>query len=172
MSVGQYELAEEARRVELVLSPDDDFTKWGIGLALLLQGKTSEALQYFDENLDAQHPLRWHGKVLALHDLGRTDEALAELAKLLEVDPGTPIIHWLIGTAYAGIGETDKAFAYLEKQREEGRWLFTSVAESPLYANLPADPRWESFMASVGRDPDFLASVEFNPTLPSEINLK
>jgi tetratricopeptide (TPR) repeat protein len=169
MSAGQYELAEEAYRVQLVLEPDNDnWTGWGIGLALLLQGKANEALQYFDENMDDM-PLRWHGKTLALNDLGRTDDARSELDKLLEVDPGTPIIHWLIGTAYAWIGETDKAFASFEKQREQGSMVFTSVGDSPLYANLPDDPRWQPFLASVGRDPDFLASVEFNPTFPSEI---
>lgn len=172
MSAGQYELAEETYRVQLILNPGDDLAKWGIGRALLLQGKASEALQYLDENLDASHPLLWHGKTLALHDLGRDDDARSELAKLHEVDPREPIIHWIIGTAYAWIGETDKAFAAFEKQREQGFMVFTSVAESPLYANLPDDPRWQSLMASVGRDPDFLASVEFNPTLPAEIRLQ
>jgi TolB-like protein/Flp pilus assembly protein TadD len=171
MNAGQYESAEEAYRVQLVLDPDNSsWTGWGIGLALLLQGKANEALQYFDENMDDM-PLRWHGKALALYNLGRSDDARSELAKLLEVDPGTPNIHWFIGTVYAWIGETDKAFASLEKQREEGLKIFTSVGDSPLYANLPDDPRWQSFLASVGRDPDFLASVEFNPTLPFEIRL-
>ena len=173
MHTGQYSAAEEACRVQLVLNPGSGeySAGWCIGMALLQQGKASEALQYFDENV-GYDPLRWHGKTLALHDLGRDDDARSELAKLHEVDPREPIIHWIIGTAYAWIGETDKAFAAFEKQREQGFMVFTSVAESPLYANLPDDPRWQSLMASVGRDPDFLASVEFNPTLPAEIRLQ
>jgi adenylate cyclase len=170
LDAGQYESAEEAYRMILVLEQSDDaWIHWEIGLALLLQGKAGEALQHFDENIGDNHPLRWHGKTLALHDLGRTDAALAELAKLLEVDPGTPNIYWFFGTAYAWLGATDDAFDFLEKQGEEEPAFFTSMAESPLYANLRNDPRWQPLLASVGLDPDFLASIEFHPTLPAEI---
>ena len=101
--------------------------------------------------------------------LNRTDEALSELARLLEVDPGTPNIYWFIGTAYAWIGATDKAFDFFERQREVNINVFTAMGDSPLYAKLRDDPRWPPFLASVDLDPDFLASVEFNPRLPSEI---
>ncbi len=168
---GQFALAEEVTRVSLVLSPDDGFSQWSIGLALLMQGKSSEALQQFDENLGDDHPLRWQGRALALHSLGRTDEARSELAKLLEVGAGVPIIHWLIGTAYAWIGETDEAFDAFETQREWATWIFTSAGDSPLYANMKDDPRWLPFLKSVNVDPEFLASIDFNPRLPSEIRL-
>ena len=175
LNAGQYALAEEALRVLLVLEPDDDFAEWQIGLALLLQGRAREALQLFDENLGDDHPLRWHGKTLALYALGRTDEALSELARLLEAaelfedNPDYMAIYWFIGTAYAWIGATDEAFDAFAKQREWVPWLFTSMGDSPLYANLRDDPRWHPFLVSVNVDPDFLASVEFNPRLPSEI---
>ncbi len=171
LGAGQYESAEETLLAYQVLAPDDDdWTSWDIGLTWLLRGRASEALKFFNENF-SDHPLRWHGKTLALHDLGRSDDALSELAKLLEMDPGTPNICWFIGTAYAWIGATDEAFSFFEKQREEDITIFTSMGPGPLYANLQDDPRWRPFLASVGLDPDFLASVEFNPRLPSEIRL-
>ena len=48
-----------------------------------------------------------------MYKLDRTEEAQADLAKLIELedDPSAPGIHWYIGTAYAWIGEADKAFA-------------------------------------------------------------
>jgi len=166
---GQYELAEEAFRVHLLIAPDDvDWTVWELGLALLLQDKASEALLQIDENA-SDNPLRWHAMTLALHGLGRTDDALSELAKLLENDPAPPNISWFIGTAYAWIGATDEAFSFFEKQREEQPGFFSFMGESPLYANLRDDPRWLPFLASVNLDPDSLASVEFNPTLPADI---
>ena len=174
MNAGQYASAEEALRTLLVLAPDaGDWANNEIGVALLLQGKASEALQHFNDNLDESDPLLWYGRTLALHDLGRTDEALSEMERLLEVDPGTggEVIYWSIGTAYAWLGAIDEAFVYLEKQREVLPWAFTSMGNSPLYANLRDDPRWRPFLASVNLDPDFLASVEFNPRLPAEIRL-
>jgi len=172
LDAGQYASAEETLRVYEVLEPDDEsWPRWQLGLALLLQGKASEALQHFDENFVDGHPLRFHGKTLALHDLGRADEAAAELARLLEVDPNQPAIKWVIGTAYAWLGAKDEAFDYFERQKEEAPMAFTSMANSPLYANLRDDPRWLPFLTSVNLDPDFLASIEFNPRLPAEIRL-
>ena len=173
LDAGQYASAEAALRVYQVLEPDDDgWPRWQLGFALLLQGKASEALQHFDENYVDDHPLRFHGKTLALHDLGRADDAAAELARLLEVDPNLPAINWVIGTAYAWLGAKDEAFGYLERQREEALMAFTSMSDSPLYANLQDDPRWLPFLVSVNLDPDFLASIEFNPRLPSEARLQ
>ena len=172
LDAGQYALAEETLRVYQVMEPDDQsWPRWQLGLALLLQGKTSEALQHFDENFDEDHPLRFHGKALALHDLGRPDDAAAELARLLEVDRNLPAINWVIGSAYAWLGAKDEAFSYFEWQREERSMAFTSMADSPLYANLRDDPRWRPFLASVNLDPEYLASIEFNPRLPAEIRL-
>jgi len=161
--------------VLLVLEPVDGFPQWFIGLTLLLQGKASEALLYFDENVDENHPLHWHGRTLALHALDRTDDALSELAKLLETaeliefEPELRGIYWFIGTAYAWMGATDEAFDAFEQQREWLPRMFTNMGNSPLYANLRDDPRWQPFLASVNVDADFLASVEFNPRLPAEI---
>ena len=172
LDAGHYALAEETLRVYQVMEPDDQsWPRWHLGLALLLQGKASEALQHFDENFAEDHPLRFHGKALALHDLGRPDDAAAELARLLEVDPNQPAIAWVIGTAYAWLGAKDEAFSYFEKQKAKGIMAFTSMADSPLYANLRDDPRWLPFLQSVNVDPEFLASVEFNPRLPAEISL-
>jgi tetratricopeptide (TPR) repeat protein len=175
MTAGQYESAEEAYQVVQILEPDDaDWPGWGIGLTSLLQGKASEALHYFDENV-TDMPLRWHGKMLALHDMGRTEEALTELGRLLDAagriedEPGLLGIYWFIGTAYAWSGAVDEAFEYFEKQRDVFPRIFTSMGDSPLYASLRDDPRWQPFLASVGLDPDSLASVPFNPRLPSAI---
>lgn len=178
LSAGQYVSAEETLRTLQILAPDDDEeAEWVIGLALLLQGKANEALQQFDENVGFM-PLRLHGRTLALHDLGRTDDAVSELAglleaaELIEVGSGLVRIYWLVGTAYAWVGATDEALASFEKQREMLPKVFNRMGDNPLYANLRDDPSWRPFLASVKLDPDFLASVEFNPRLPPEIRLR
>ena len=94
---------------------------------------------------------------------------LARLVEAASSDEAFDIGHWLVGTAYAWIGATDEAFSALEKQREQAYGMFHFMGESPLFANLRDDPRWRPFLASVNLDPDFLASVEFNPRLPAEI---
>ena len=170
LDAGQYASAEETLRVYQVLEPDDEsWPSWQLGLALLLQGKAGAAQQHFDENFSEDHPLRLHGRILALHALGRPDDAAADLARLLQVDQNQPAVLWVIGTAYAWLGAKDEAFSYFEKQRAQRAWVFTSMADSPLYANLRDDPRWLPFLESVNVDPEFLASIEFDPRLPAEI---
>lgn len=170
LNSGQYDSAENACRTILVLAPDDGASTC-LGLALLLQDRADEALQHFNDEFDDNHPLLWWGRTLALHDLRRTDEALIELDRLLAVDagPGLEAIYWYTGSAYAWIGATDEAFEYFQKQRELHPWAFTSMGNSPLYANLRDDLRWAGFLASVGLDPEVLASIEFKPRLPVEI---
>ncbi len=167
LNCGAYDLAEQTYRAHIAIVRNER-ASWGIGLTLLLQDKASEALQHFDDNVE-NIALRLHGKTLALHDLGRTEDAQFMLTELLEIDAEEWRKNWLIGTAYAWIGATDEALEFFAKQREQDSGIFRRWAASPLYANLEDDPRWRPFLASVELDPEFLASVEFNPRLPSEI---
>ena len=128
---------------------------------------------FFFEAFDENNPLLWYGRTLALHDLGRTDEALSELDRLVEVDPGTggEIIYWSIGTAHAWIGAIDEAFRLSRPSSEANaiRPPGCTGGRDRVDGNLRDDPRWRPFLASVELDPDYLASVEFNPRLPAEI---
>jgi len=171
LNAGAAERAEEAFRTILTLFPDyGGRAPWGIGLALLLQGKPSEAIPEF-ENMPEGHPLRSHGIALALHDLGRHDDAQAALDGLLDVDRGTPNIEWFIATAYAWFGDIDAAFEFLGQQRQEAYPFFFFMGNSPLYENLRDDPRWLPFLESIKLDPASLRSVDFDPTLPPGIGL-
>jgi len=169
LNAGQYREAEETFRAHIVFFPDAPRASAHIGLAMLLQGKSAEALQQFDEQVD-DAALRLWGQVLALNDLGQLDEATSALAELIELDGVDGRYHWwLVGTAYAWMGSVDDALESFEKQRDADSGIFRVEADSPLYDNLRDDPRWRSLLASFELDPDFLASVEFNPKLPSAI---
>ncbi|MEJ2129312.1 MAG: tetratricopeptide repeat protein, partial [Woeseiaceae bacterium] len=164
---GEHAAAAETLGDIVALNPDAIRAAWGIGVALLMQSKPEQALTQFDNNV-SDPAYRLHGQVLALHDLGRSAEANAALDELLALEESYAYAY-LVGTAYAWTGDLDNAFLYLEKERDndpgEGS-IFRVEANSPLYANLRDDPRWLPFLASVELDPDFLASVEFNPRLP------
>jgi hypothetical protein len=45
-------------------------------------------------------------------------------------------------------------------------------AELPLVMRTAPTTHWVPFLESVNVDPDFVAPVEFNPTLPAEICLR
>ena len=165
---GEHAAAAETLADIVALNPEAVRAAWGIGFALLLQSEKEQALAHFDNHV-SDPAYRLHGRVLALHDLGRSAEANAALKELLELDESNAYAY-LIGTAYAWIGDLDNAFRYLEMERDTGEGsIFRVEANSPLYANLGNDPRWLPFLESVELAPEFLASVEFNPRLPPGI---
>lgn len=170
LNAGKFELAQNAYRTVLALSPDDlAWASWGIGLALLMQEKTNEALQHFEEMLPEEHPLRAQGIALALHDLGQPEAAQVAFDRLLEVDRDTPNIEWVIAMTFAWYGETDAAFEFLAQQRAEAYEFFFFMGDNPLYDRLRDDSRWLPFLESIQLDPKSRASIEFNPALPSGI---
>jgi hypothetical protein len=59
----------------------------------------------------------------------------------------------LHAAALGAIGETDEAFVWLERARNEGsRWLFT-MPWDPRFAALRTDRRFDAFMKSLRREP-------------------
>ena len=158
----QFELAEQAARTLQALNPDSIQAPWQIGLSLLLQSKPEAALQQFVDDVP-ETALQLHGKTLALHELGRIDEANAALTELIELEvTGESKWFWpfLVATASAWMGDIDDAFTYLEMQSELYSGVFRINANSPLYENLKDDPRWAPFLESVELAPERL-------TLPS-----
>ena len=168
---GQYELAENTYRTYDAVNPNENRALWMIGLTFLLRGNAEAALEQFQEQV-SHAGTRLHGTILALHDLGRideSDEAMAALVAFEEWGDYERFRAFLIGTAYAWIGDADSAFEYLGKQRAIFSGIFRVEAHSPLYQKIEKDPRWIPFRKSVEVDPERLEAVEFNPTLPRDM---
>ena len=57
---------------------------------------------------------------------------------------------WMITAVYAGLGQKDKAFEWLEKSfKERDHWL-TYIKKSPLVDNLRSDPRFPKMLKRMG----------------------
>jgi hypothetical protein len=52
--------------------------------------------------------------------------------------------------AYAGLGDSDQAFAWLERAYEERRIRMQWLKVDPLLAPLRSDPRFAAFVRRVG----------------------
>jgi tetratricopeptide (TPR) repeat protein len=165
---GQYELAEKTYIAHLSVVSGGVRAHWLIGLTFLLRGNAEAALEQFQEQVPLE-ALRLQGTALALHSLGRQDDADGALAALIAIqDSGDYewVRPFLIATTYAWFGDADGAFEYLEKQRETWSGFLRVEAHSPLYQKIEKDPRWIPFRESVDVGPEQLAAVEFNPSLP------
>jgi TolB-like protein/Flp pilus assembly protein TadD/predicted Ser/Thr protein kinase len=116
---GRLDEAEAAYRKALELNPEYTSANLGLGRVHLSRSQPQAALQ---EMQRVEDPFwRRYGLALAYHSLGEKKDADAALGELLEKDEETAAFQ--IAEVYAFRGETDKAFAWLERayaQRDGG----------------------------------------------------
>ncbi len=117
---GRYDQA--IKQYQRALDLDKDFmrTHLRMGLAYVQQGRYHEALTEYNKALEIAGDtpqIRAHiAHVLAVS--GKRSEALIELAKLQERAKRQYVPPYDIALIYVGLGENDKAFAWLEKAYE------------------------------------------------------
>jgi tetratricopeptide (TPR) repeat protein len=68
--------------------------------------------------LDLKDALSYNNLGVALRDLGKTDEAIAEFKKAIELDPNDALPHDGLGVVLGGQGKTDEAIAEFKKAIE------------------------------------------------------
>lgn len=138
-----------------------------LGKTYLLLGKPELALQAFDKQQEDEITLP--GKVMALHDLGRHQEARALFEDLAsrDADAGLGGIGNLAAQMAAWIGETDKAFEWLELAFGDNDYRhFPIHYNDPMFKNLHGDPRWQALLRKVNLTDEQKAAIRFNPHLP------
>ena len=160
-SVGRLDEAISANHTALSLSPSTIGAHYSIGAALLLEGKPEEALAAMQKEASIW---RLIGLPMAHHALGQaaeSDATVAELIEQLEKDAAYNIAY-----VRAFRGEADRAFEWLDKAVAYHDPGLSQIVIEPLFSNIHTDPRWLPFLRKIGKAPEQLAAIEFNPTLP------
>jgi TolB-like protein/Tfp pilus assembly protein PilF len=163
-SGGRLDEALESYEIAFSLAPERIGAHYFLGATLLLKGQAEEALAAFSRERDDEYRVK--GSALALYTLGRVSEYEAARAELEE--------RWGerwpsdIAEAYAWAGDPDSAFAWLEKELEVTGNL-NAVAQDPFLLSLHDDPRWLPLLEKAGMSPEQLDAIEFNVTLPVEV---
>ena len=160
---GRYDEAIAKFRTGLSLSPGYSAAHLVLGEALLLKGDAEAALaQMQQEKIEV---LRLFGSALAYHALGQKAQSDAALAILIAKH--TRDSPYLIAEVYAFRGETDLAFAWLDKAAQYADPVLSQGTQvDPLLDKLHADPRWLPFLRKLGYAPEQLAKIEFTVTVP------
>ena len=144
-AAGRLPEAESGYRKALEMAPQRIATRTMLAIVLVAQGHGEEALaQAKDEPADWA---RWCALAIVHHALGNAAEADAALRELTEKRPNDAAFQ--IACAHAHRGETDAAFAWLDRsyaQRDSG--LILAKLE-PVLRPLHADPRWGAFLAKM-----------------------
>jgi adenylate cyclase len=136
----------------LELDPNNPWTRWFLGRAYLLSGNSPRAIEEMETGLrfgpDDPLGLGFTGYVYAV--TGRRADALKILQRLDELQK-----HRFISTisrvyVYAGLGDKNKAFEWLEKAYQERSDSLAWFRFDPESKSLQSDPRFAALMRKVG----------------------
>jgi type IV pilus biogenesis/stability protein PilW len=118
-SFGRRDEAEREYRRSIALKPDLSEAHNNLGQLLARRGKLEEAVQSFDaalSNMYYREPYSARlNKGLALGQLGRRDEALAELRSCLAVNPRYCACHKALGALQLEAGKAREALAAFQR---------------------------------------------------------
>jgi len=145
---------------------------WGIrpfyvGYVQLLNGEPEAALKTAQADENVAQLI-----AMALHDLGRTEEAL-EMLNSIEEQGEQPLQY--LAEAYAWIGDVDRAFELWEKavramdvsDGEPARQTEVTIqATNLVFAKLHDDPRWQAFIDKYGIPPEQRSAIDIEFNLP------
>lgn len=153
---GRYDAAEQQYRT--MQSRGGGF-HWSLGVVLLAKQQPEQALASFERHTDFPH-LTLQGRAMALHDLGRVDEAQTALDEL-ESEWGNEY-PMETAQAFAWVGELDKAFEWLERSLPEGTTDLQTSFPHPIFDAFRDDPRWQAVMMRIGRTPEQMEKIPFS----------
>lgn len=120
-----------------------------LGRAYLHSGDPARALEEFRKR-DGQVPGGYRDVPQALAMLGRRDEALAELQRVLEVAKQRHVQSIDIATIYSSLGDTANALRYLEQGYDDRSTNLGFIVQDPSFDKLHAEPRFVALVERVG----------------------
>ncbi len=149
-SSGQLEAARTALEKSLQIAPEQSYTAGHLAAVHLLRKKPAEALEAAERATSEVFKL--NSKAMALHDLGRAEEAQRLLGELIARHGHDGAFQ--IAVVYAWFGQPDQAFEWLDRayvQRDGG---LRAVKFTPMLRGLRSDPRYAALLAKMNLPPD------------------
>ncbi len=146
--LGDYDRALEEWGAALDVSPNSPGAHFALGLAYLQKGMYEEAAASARnaEKLSAGIPEMLSLAGYIYGRAGRRDDARRLLIELRERSKRESIPANLIVSVYAGLGQKDQAFAWLEKAYQEREPGLVMLKVIPPYDPLRDDPRFQSLL--------------------------
>ena len=126
-----------------------------LGLAYLKKGMYAEAIAELRKAdiPDARSTLPIAALSAAYYLSGKKAEGLQRLGRLLALKRQRFVSSHDIALFYAGIGDRQQAFAWLQKAVEERAGLLVYLRVDPIWDSVRNDPRFEKIIRQVGIPP-------------------
>ncbi len=146
--VRQYDRSREQAKKTLELDPRLDFAHWFLGLASVQKAMYEEAIAHLQEAATSPgaSPRYIAGLGYAYAVAGKRNEARKILDKLNELSKQKYVSPYFTATVYAGLGDKEEAFEWLDKAyRDRDNWL-AYVKVTPEFDPLHSDPRYQNLL--------------------------
>lgn len=124
------------------------------GVVYLEQRRYADAIAEFQHNVAndrSAYSLSYLGHAYAM--AGRRNEALAVLKELEGKYNKRESLAQYVAAVYAGLGDKDQAFAWLEKGFQDKSGLLNFVVTETTFDPLRSDPRYTDLLRRMGLKP-------------------
>jgi eukaryotic-like serine/threonine-protein kinase len=144
----EFDLAIKYCRSALELDPNYLAANDFLGLSLLQQGKSDEALQAIEKSVAfaRRAPFTLGELGFAYAVAGQTDKARRLLAELNGFPPQVYVPPSSFGRIYLGLGEIDHAFDWIEKAVDDRDGIVAHVHVDPQFDRLRTHPRYGALL--------------------------
>jgi TolB-like protein/DNA-binding winged helix-turn-helix (wHTH) protein/Flp pilus assembly protein TadD len=142
----------EASRRALLVDPRDGFQHYTLGVGYEGTGKVQEAISEYQKAIQMSGgPQSVVALAHAYSTAGKKAEAEKILHDLERKSKDTAASPYTMATIYAGLGDNDKAFDFLEKAYSEKSFDISSSLKSDLVLDsLHRDPRFQNLLGRIG----------------------
>ncbi len=156
---GQYEAAIKALRDAIAMDSKNGVAHFWLGRTFQAQGKNAEAIAEYRaaEPQVSQFPPSFAALGYFYGISGKRMEALTVLADLDRMSKERYISPFCWAMVYLGLGEHDKALAYLNRSLEERTTWLVWILNDPRFDPLRGDPRFQEVLRRMGFPADALA---------------
>jgi TolB-like protein/Flp pilus assembly protein TadD len=151
----QYDQAIEQCQKTLEMDPNFAMAHFLLGQAYERKGKHEEAIAALQKatGLSPANPMIVSALGHAYAVSGQGREAMKILHQLQDFSQQRYISPYEMAIIYAGLGETEQAFAFLEKAYADRSWRLPFLNVEPKFDKLRLDPRFADLVRRVGLEP-------------------
>jgi len=147
----QYDLSIQQSRKVIEMEPNFFLAHYTLAVALAQKRDYTTAISEFQKARSLSDvPWNYAGLGYLYAASGQRQEALQVIADLKAKAKQRHISSYAIATVYAGLGDRDKAFEWLEKAYDERSPGLTWLKVEPMLDSIRSDPRYADLLRRMG----------------------
>ena len=147
----RYDQAGEQLRKTMEMDQSFQTAHFYLGMVYVMKGSFQDSIAEYQRAKQLNDDPRMLGLLGHVYAVsGQRDEALETLDQLKQNAGQRYVSGFSFALVYAGLGEKDQAFQWLEKSYQDHTPYLSTIKVDPLLDNLRSDPRFADLMRRIG----------------------